>query len=53
VLGEGNVALVVVRNGSVTPHWVRGKDAHYRVSGSMLAVAHDHVVLLSQRVEGG
>jgi hypothetical protein len=37
-LGEGNVALVVVRNGSVSTHWVRGKDAHYRVSSGVASV---------------
>jgi len=29
-LGEGNAGLVVIRNGSVRVHWLRGKDNHWR-----------------------
>jgi hypothetical protein len=29
-LGEGNAALVVFRNGSVSAHWLRGRDNHFR-----------------------
>jgi hypothetical protein len=32
-LGEGNAALLVVRNGTVHVHWLRGKDNHWRVRG--------------------
>lgn len=31
-LGEGNAALVIVRNGTVKVQWLRGKDNHWRVS---------------------
>jgi hypothetical protein len=30
-LGEGNAALVIVRNGTAKVHWLRGKDNHWRV----------------------
>lgn len=30
-LGEGNTALVVVRNGTAAARWLRGKDNHWRV----------------------
>lgn len=29
-LGEGNAGLVVIRNGTVRVHWLRGKDNHWR-----------------------
>lgn len=29
-LGEGNAALVVVRGGAVSAHWLRGRDNHFR-----------------------
>jgi hypothetical protein len=31
-LGEGNAALVIVRDGAVKVQWLRGKDNHWRVS---------------------
>jgi hypothetical protein len=29
-LGEGNAGLVVIRNGTVRVHWLRGGDNHWR-----------------------
>jgi hypothetical protein len=37
-LGEGNAGLVVVRNGTVTVHWLRGSDNHWRFACIRAAV---------------
>jgi hypothetical protein len=37
-LGEGNAALVVLRNGSVSAHWLRGRDNHFRFACLKAAV---------------
>ncbi|WIA24005.1 hypothetical protein OEZ85_013630 [Tetradesmus obliquus] len=37
-LGEGNAGLVVVRNGSVQVHWLRGGDNHWRFACIKAAV---------------
>lgn len=37
-LGEGNAGLVVVRNGSVAVHWLRGRDNHWRFACIKAAV---------------
>eukprot|EP00877_Chromochloris_zofingiensis_P014367 jgi/Chrzof1/9184/Cz03g39020.t1 len=37
-LGEGNAALVMIRNGSVSVSWLRGKDNHWRFACLRAAV---------------